>query len=74
MPSLLDTSARLDARHIDVNGEAELRGWAKRFGVTADVLRSVVASIGDRPDAVESHFRQCSEKRRSGDREGPNEG
>ena len=41
---------------IDVNDYFDLRGWAKRFGVTAGEVRRAVTRVGDRPKDVETYL------------------
>lgn len=41
---------------IDVNDYFELRGWAKRFGVTAGDVRRAVTRVGDAPKDVETYL------------------
>jgi hypothetical protein len=41
---------------IDVQDYFELRGWAKRFGVTAGDVRRAVKRVGDSPKDVESYL------------------
>ena len=54
-----------NAVRIDVAQEAELRGWAKRFGVTAEQLKAAVSEVGTRADLVEVHLQgRSSDDRR----------
>jgi len=47
---------RVDRPRVDVQDYFELRGWAKRFGVTAGEVRRAVARVGDVPKDVERYL------------------
>ncbi|MFL6624869.1 MAG: DUF3606 domain-containing protein [Burkholderiaceae bacterium] len=51
---------------IDISDYFELRGWAKRFGVTAGEVRQAVARVGDHPTQVEHYLRFVSASVASG--------
>jgi hypothetical protein len=51
---------------IDINDYFELRGWAKRYGVTAGEVRRAVARVGDHPADVEHYLRFVSASVASG--------
>jgi len=51
---------------IDISDYFELRGWAKRFGVTAAEVRQAVARVGDHPTNVEHYLRFVSASVASG--------
>ena len=40
-----------------VSRENELRGWAKKFDVSAQQIKDAVAVVGDHADAVEMHLK-----------------
>ena len=63
-------SSEFDVREfrprIDVSDYFELRGWAKRFGVTAGEVRRAGARVGDHPTQVEHYLRFVSASVASG--------
>ena len=46
-----------DRQRINVNQDYEVRDWAKKFGVTAEELKTAVAKVGNQAADVESHFK-----------------
>ena len=53
----LKQTGRQDDERINVNQDHELSYWSKRFGVSRDRLREVVAKVGPMRKAVEQHLR-----------------
>jgi len=47
-----------DRTQINVNEDYELRDWSKKFGVSADQLRSAVKAVGPVAKNVEAHLKQ----------------
>ena len=47
---------RPDRDRINVNEDYEVQDWARKFGVSKEELRSAVAKVGDRADAVRQHL------------------
>ncbi|RYE40863.1 MAG: DUF3606 domain-containing protein [Hyphomicrobiales bacterium] len=46
-----------DRRRISLSEDYEVRGWSKKFGVTAEELKAAVAEVGNEADAVEAHLK-----------------
>ena len=46
-----------DRSRINVNEDYELRDWSKKFGVSAEQLKSAVKAVGDNAKAVEAHLK-----------------
>jgi hypothetical protein len=46
-----------DRSRINVNEDYELRDWAKKFGVSAEVLKAAVKAVGPGASAVEQHLK-----------------
>jgi len=46
-----------DRTRINVNEDYELRDWSKKFGVTAEQLKSAVKAVGTNAEAVEKHLK-----------------
>jgi len=42
-----------DRQRINTNQEHELRDWAKKFGVSEDMLRTTVTQVGNQATDVE---------------------
>jgi hypothetical protein len=55
--SKIDTIPQ-DARRINIHDEYQIDYWTKKFGVTADKLRAVVAKVGVRASAVEKELKR----------------
>jgi hypothetical protein len=49
-------TGRPDRDRINVNEDYEVQDWAKKFGVSKEELKSAVAKVGDRADAVRQHL------------------
>jgi hypothetical protein len=47
-----------DAQRINIHEEYELEYWTKKFGITADKLRTVVAKVGVMAAAVEKELKR----------------
>lgn len=50
-----DTSS--DRKRINVDDDASLSDWARKFDVTAEQIRDAVGAVGDRADDVELHLK-----------------
>jgi hypothetical protein len=50
-------SQRGGSARISVNDDQQLRDWSEQLGVTPDQLKQAVATVGDRPDAVEAYLK-----------------
>lgn len=46
-----------DRSRISLSEDYEVRDWAKKFGVTADELKSAVRAVGNNAQAVEAHLK-----------------
>jgi len=46
-----------DRQRINTSEDYEVRDWAKKFGVSAEELKSAVAKVGNQADAVERHLK-----------------
>ena len=46
-----------DRQRINTSEDYEVRDWAKKFGVSAEELKSAVAKVGNQADAVEKHLK-----------------
>ena len=46
-----------DPDRIDLNSDASLAEWAKKFDVTEAQLKEAVAAVGERPTDVEMHLK-----------------
>jgi hypothetical protein len=46
-----------DRSRININEDYELRDWSKKFGVSAEQLKSAVKAVGDNAKAVEDHLK-----------------
>ncbi|RZL39927.1 MAG: DUF3606 domain-containing protein [Rubrivivax sp.] len=46
-----------DGGHINVQEDAELRDWAKKFDVTQEQLKEAVAAVGNLAADVEMHLK-----------------
>ena len=42
---------------IDLDDEAQLREWSKRFDATPEQIREAVGAVGTHPDDVEMHLK-----------------
>jgi hypothetical protein len=42
-----------DKKRINMNEQAELEAWARKFGVTTSQLRSAIVQVGTYAEAVE---------------------
>jgi hypothetical protein len=49
-------TGRQDRERINVNEDYELRDWSRKFGVTADELKSAVQKVGPMAKDVQQHF------------------
>jgi hypothetical protein len=49
-------AGRPDRDRINVNEDYEVQDWARKFGVSKEELKSAVAKVGDRADAVRQHL------------------
>ncbi|HEU5295670.1 MAG TPA: DUF3606 domain-containing protein [Burkholderiaceae bacterium] len=47
-----------DRSRINVHEGHEVRYWARKFGVSAEMLMDAVQAVGDRADRVEQHLRR----------------
>lgn len=52
----------VDEIRINANDMFECKYWAKKFGVTASELKSVVKAVGDSPSAVHSRIEKSAKK------------
>ncbi|PTT02978.1 DUF3606 domain-containing protein [Pseudomonas sp. HMWF006] len=52
----------VDEIGINANDMFEYKYWAKKFGVTASELKSVVKAVGDSPSAVRSRIEKSTKK------------
>ena len=50
-------SGRQDRARINLGEDYEVRDWTKKFGVTADELKSAVKAVGNDAQAVESFLK-----------------
>ena len=57
MPDDLKKRGGRDRKRIAVGQDYELRDWAKKFGVSPEVLRDAVAKVGDDAAKVEAHLK-----------------
>jgi hypothetical protein len=46
-----------DVKRIDLDDDAGLREWARKFDATPEQLREAVGAVGDHPDDVEMHLK-----------------
>jgi hypothetical protein len=46
-----------DRTRISLSEDYEVRDWSKKFGVTADELRTAVKAVGNEAKAVEAHLK-----------------
>ena len=46
-----------DRTRINVNEDYELRGWAKKFGISTDELKAAVRAVGTHAPTVEQHLK-----------------
>ncbi|WP_437205609.1 DUF3606 domain-containing protein [Planctomicrobium sp. SH664] len=47
-----------DAARVNINEAYEVEYWTKKFGVSADTLKSAVKSAGPMVKDLEAHFRK----------------
>ena len=45
-----------DRELVSLSDDHELRDWAKKFGVSVDVLKAAVQAVGNRASDVEAHL------------------
>jgi hypothetical protein len=46
-----------DRARISLSEDYEVRDWAKKYGVTPDVLKAAVKAVGNEAAAVEAHLK-----------------
>lgn len=54
-----------DRLRVNMDQEYEARYWAEKWGVSQEVLRSVVAKVGPMVSDLERHFGAASRRRRA---------
>ncbi len=47
-----------DRTRISLTDDYEVRDWAQKFGVTADVLRAAVQAVGSQAKDVEAYLQK----------------
>jgi hypothetical protein len=51
-----------DRQRINTNQEHELRDWAKKFGVSEDMLRTAVTQVGNQAKDVERYLQDKTKR------------
>lgn len=49
-----------DRRRVALGEDYEVRGWARKFGVTPQELQAAVKAVGHDADDVEAYLRQSA--------------
>jgi len=57
MPDDKTRTSGQDRSRISLQEDYEVRDWAAKFGVTADVLKAAVEAVGHDASAVEAHLK-----------------
>lgn len=47
---------QIDRNKIDLESEIEVKHWSKRFGVSVERLRDVVAKVGNSVEAIRAEL------------------
>ena len=55
-------TARKAAKRINTSEDYELRDWAKKFGVSEDMIRTAVAQVGNMAADVERYLKDKAKR------------
>jgi len=51
-----------DRQRIDTSEDYELRDWAKKFGVSEDMIHTAVAQVGNQAADVERYLKDTAKR------------